>query len=59
MNPVTYIKDTLSELKLVSWPSRQKTVQLSAIVVAVSLIMAFYVGALDFGFTSLLQTLLK
>ncbi|MEK7504435.1 MAG: preprotein translocase subunit SecE [Patescibacteria group bacterium] len=59
MNPVTYIKDTLSELKLVSWPSRQKTVQLSAIVVAVSLIMAFYVGTLDFGFTSLLQNLLK
>lgn len=59
MNPVTYIKDTLAELKLVSWPSRKKTVQLSAIVVAVSLIMAFYVGALDFGFTSLLQNLLK
>lgn len=59
MNPVTYIKDTLAELKLVSWPSRKKTVQLSAIVVAVSLIMAFYVGALDFGFTNLLKTLLK
>lgn len=59
MNPVQYFKDTLAELKLVSWPSRKKTVQLSAIVVAVSLIMAFYVGALDFGFTSLLQNLLK
>lgn len=59
MNPIQYFKDTLAELKLVSWPSRKKTVQLSAIVVAVSLIMAFYVGALDFGFTSLLQNLLK
>lgn len=59
MNPIQYLKDTLSELKLVAWPTRQKTIQLSAIVVAVSLIMAFYVGSLDFGFTNLLKSLLK
>ncbi|MBI5358077.1 preprotein translocase subunit SecE [Candidatus Amesbacteria bacterium] len=59
MNPVAYFKDILSELKQVQWPTRQKTAQLSAIVVAVSLIMAFYVGSLDFGFTNLLKLLIK
>ena len=59
MNPIQYFKDTLSELKQVQWPSRQKTLQLSAIVVAVSILMASYVGALDFGFTNLLKLLIK
>ncbi|MDP1743630.1 MAG: preprotein translocase subunit SecE [Candidatus Amesbacteria bacterium] len=59
MNPVQYFKDTLSELKQVQWPSRQKTAQLSAIVVAVSILMAAYVGALDFGFANLLKYLIK
>lgn len=59
MNPVQYFKETVSELKQVQWPSRQKTLQLSAIVVAVSLLMASYVGALDFGFANLLKLLIK
>ena len=59
MNPVQYFKETLAELKQVQWPSRQKTAQLSAIVVAVSILMAAYVGALDFGFANLLTFLLK
>lgn len=59
MNPVQYFKETLAELKQVQWPSRQKTAQLSAIVVAVSILMAAYVGALDFGFANLLKYLIK
>ena len=59
MNPVQYFKETLAELKQVQWPSRQKTAQLSAIVVAVSILMAAYVGALDFGFANLLTYLIK
>jgi preprotein translocase SecE subunit len=59
MNPIQHLKETVAELKQVSWPSRQKTVQLSAIVVGVSILMASYVGALDFGFTNLLKLLLS
>lgn len=59
MNPVRYFKETLAELKQVQWPTRQKTLQLSAIVVGVSILMASYVGALDFGFTNLLKLLIK
>ena len=59
MNPVQYFKETLAELKQVQWPTRQKTAQLSAIVVGVSILMAGYVGALDFGFANLLKYLIK
>lgn len=59
MNPITYLKETISELMQVTWPTRRQTLTLSAIVVVASLVMAAYVGALDFGFTNLLKTLLK
>ena len=49
MNPITYLKETLSELRQVTWPTRKQTLTLSAIVVVASLVMAAYVGALDFG----------
>ncbi len=59
MNPVTYFKETMSELRQVRWPTRQTTIQLTSIVIVVSLIVALYVGALDFSFTKLLSELVK
>ena len=59
MNPITYLKETISELRQVTWPTRRQTLTLSAIVVAAALVMAAYVGALDFGFTNLLKLLIK
>ncbi|KKU56199.1 preprotein translocase subunit SecE [Candidatus Amesbacteria bacterium RIFCSPLOWO2_02_FULL_48_11] len=59
MNLVSYIKDTVSELKAVTWPTREQTIQLTIIVIAISAVVAAYVGALDFVFTNLLTILLK
>lgn len=59
MNLVSYFKDTLAELKEVSWPSRQATVKLTLIVIAISIGVAAYVGSLDFLFTNLLTTIVK
>jgi preprotein translocase SecE subunit len=39
--------DFLGELKRVSWPTRAKTVQLTAIVVIISLIIGIYIGIID------------
>ena len=59
MNPVAYLKDTKSELKLVRWPSYQTTINLTGIVLALSIFVGVYVGALDFGFTNLLSIIFK
>lgn len=54
MNPVTYLRETITELKMVQWPSRPATFKLTAIVIGISLLVAAYVGGLDFIFTNLL-----
>lgn len=59
VNPVTYLKETINELRQVSWPSRETTVRLTIIVVVISLGVAAYVGGLDYGFTNLLQLIVK
>jgi len=55
MNPISYIKETVAELKLVRWPTSQETINLTLIVLAISLLVGAYVGGLDFMFTNLLK----
>lgn len=59
MNPLTYITDTYSEMRKVSWPSRDQTIKLTLIVVAISIGMALFIGGLDFMFTNLLTLIVK
>lgn len=39
--------DVIEELKRVTWPSRQETIRLTAVVIAISLIIGFYLGIID------------
>lgn len=59
MNPVKYLADTYSEMRKVSWPSRDQTVKLTLIVVGISIGMALFIGGLDFMFTNLLTLIVK
>lgn len=59
MNPVTYLKDTITELKAVRWPTRQATIQLTVIVIGISLLVGLYIGAIDVMFTKLLSLIIK
>ncbi|OGD10533.1 preprotein translocase subunit SecE, partial [Candidatus Amesbacteria bacterium RIFOXYB1_FULL_47_9] len=36
MNPVSYLKATINELKQVTWPSRESTIKLTLIVLGIS-----------------------
>ncbi|MDH7475889.1 MAG: preprotein translocase subunit SecE [Microgenomates group bacterium] len=42
-----FVAETIEELKKVSWPSRKETIRLTMIVIAISLIIGFYVGIID------------
>jgi len=57
-NLIKYLQEVRHELKLVSWPKREDALKLTAIVVAASILIAAYIGALDLGFTNLVNNLL-
>ena len=53
-------KDTRSELKKISWPSREETVRLTLVVIALSIFMALFLGVVVDGlFGYLYQNLLE
>ena len=52
-----FIRETRSELRKVTWPTRQQTINLTAIVIAVSVGVGLFMGGLDFVFEKLFQVL--
>jgi preprotein translocase SecE subunit len=55
MSLITYLQDTQSELKHVSWPTRRQTIIFTIIVVLISLFVSFFLGFFDFLFKLILQ----
>ena len=52
---INYLKDTRQELRHVTWPTRNQAIAYSVIVIVVSLVIAAFLGALDFVFRELLD----
>lgn len=47
-NAITrYVRETTGELRKVSWPTRREALQLSAIVIAVMIVMGLYLSLVD------------
>ncbi len=56
---VRYIRETRVELRKVRWPSRKETWSLTKVVMAVTVGMAIFLGALDMFFRWLLQGIIS
>jgi preprotein translocase SecE subunit len=54
---VTYIGEIINELKKVVWLSRREVTYLTILVLVVTVIAGIVLGALDFGFTELVNKL--
>jgi len=54
MSITDYIKETKGELKHVSWPTKKQTTMFTILVIAISVIVAAYLGLLDYIFTTVL-----
>lgn len=52
---VTFLKEVRLEMKRVNWPTRHQTLNYTLIVIGVSLVVAVFLGGLDFIFTSILN----
>lgn len=50
-----YIKETKAELAHVSWPTRKQAIIYTVVVIVISVITAFFLGAFDYIFSLLLQ----
>ncbi len=51
---INYIKEVRSEMSHVTWPTPRQAVMYTAMVLVISLVVAIYLGALDFAFEKIL-----
>lgn len=54
-----FLKETRRELTKVTWPTRDEIIQMTSLVILVSLAVGIYIGVLDFGFSKLLEVAIK
>jgi len=55
---INYIKEVIAEAKHVTWPTRKQTIFFTITVLVISVIVAYYLGLLDFLFGQGLNLLL-
>ncbi len=56
---VRYLKETRAEIRKVSWPTREEATNLTVIVLAVTIAMAIFLGAVDLVFASLIRLIIS
>jgi len=58
-NPVvqltTYFKESVAELKKVSWPTREQTKNYTLLVIGLSVVVAIFFSVLDLGFNKIIE----
>ncbi len=50
-----FFRETIGELRKVSWPTRQEAIKLTWIVIVVMVVMALFLGGLDYLFFQFFQ----
>jgi preprotein translocase subunit SecE len=53
-----FIKETVGELRKVSWPTRQEALRLTQIVIIVIFVMAVILGGLDYIYAQIFSVIL-
>lgn len=49
-SPVQFVREVIAELKKVTWPTKAEVIKLTAVVIALSVIVGAYIGILDVSF---------
>jgi len=55
---VQFFKEAKAELLKVNWPNRQQTINYTLMVVGISIVIALFLGGLDYVFGYILKTYL-
>jgi len=59
MKIVDYIKGSFEELQKVTWPSKKEIQNYTVLVIVISLLVASFLGGLDYIFNILLAAFIK
>lgn len=54
-----YLRDTRTELRHVTWPTQKQAFIYTALVIAISAVVAVFLGLFDYGFTELLNLVIS
>lgn len=54
-----YIKDSISELKKVVWPTKKEVIKKTGQVLFISISVAVFLGIVDFALTKILENFIK
>ena len=54
MNIKQYLQETKAEIAHVSWPTRKQAITYTIVVIIISFVTAFYLGAFDYLFSMIL-----
>lgn len=50
-----YLRDTVTEMKHVKWPTKEQALAYTVLVIAISAVVALLLSGFDYLFTNLLQ----
>jgi len=53
-----FLKEARQEFKRVNWPTKNETVRYTLIVIGISVIVALYLGLLDYIFTEIIRLII-
>ncbi len=56
---IEFIKESYIELRKVTWPSKQEVINYTVTVIFISIAVAVFLGALDMGFSSVIERILR
>ena len=54
-----FLREVKVELKKVAWPSRKQTIDSTAVVIALVMLISLFLGVVDFGISSLIRIVLQ
>jgi len=58
IGPITFVKQSIAELKKVNWPTKKTVLRLTGVVIGVSLAVGALIGGLDYIFTKIVGWIL-
>jgi preprotein translocase subunit SecE len=54
-----FFREVALEFKRVTWPSQAELTNSTAVVIAVTVVLAFFLGVVDIGLTKLVERILR
>ncbi len=54
-----FVQEVLLEFRRVTWPSRQELINSTVVVLALTVVVAFFLGGVDIGLSKLVQRVLQ